>query len=174
MLETIAATAADLAECVGEVYTIEIVPELGKGAAKLLAEHEFDEVRLENLVLVYANEVAPIPGVRDALDRVLGDAGELPAAELARLRFDDQRIAYAWDRHVFSAEQYGAINALETATEAAEPFLLIPGDARDLVHHQLDEGEATLPVQTFACAVHDASHHSAYFVPSRAVAVDRV
>ena len=36
--------AAILAECVGEVYTIEIVPELGKGAAKLLSDLGYDNI----------------------------------------------------------------------------------------------------------------------------------
>jgi len=36
--------AAILAECVGEVYTIEIVPELGKGAARLLDDLGYDNI----------------------------------------------------------------------------------------------------------------------------------
>ncbi len=100
--------------------------------AKLREEHGFDEVRLENLVLVYANEVAPIGAVRRAVEGALEGSADEDLKALARKRFDDQRIAHAFDRHAFSAEQHASINSLETATEAAEPFLLVPGQTRRL------------------------------------------
>jgi esterase/lipase len=99
---------------------------------KLREEHAIDTVRLENLVLVYANEVAPIGGVRRALGRALAALDEADAQATARLRFDDHRISHAWDRHAFSGTAHAPLNALETATEAAEPFLLVPGHPRNV------------------------------------------
>jgi len=91
---------------------------------KLEVEHGFDEVRLENLVEVYANEVAPLGGVRRALAAAEREAPGLAPERLARLRFDDERIAHAWDREAFSGERHAEINRAETATEDGAPFLL--------------------------------------------------
>ena len=93
---------------------------------KLQEEHGFDEIRLENFIEVYANEVAPLSAARRVVDDALAQVNELPAAELGRLRFEDQRIAFDWDRRAFDHEEHAAINRLETATESAEPFLLTP------------------------------------------------
>ncbi len=91
---------------------------------KLRLEHEFDEIRLENLVAVYANEVGPITEARRAVDEALRTVESLDERAVARLRFDDERIAYAWDRWYYSKPRYAEVNRLETATESGEPFLL--------------------------------------------------
>ena len=96
---------------------------------KLREESGFDEVRLENLVLVYANEVAPIRGVHDAIRRAGEDGTRLGAEEIAKLRFDDECREWAWDREAFSRERHAGLNAKETATEAGDPFLLLPAQA---------------------------------------------
>jgi esterase/lipase len=100
--------------------------------AKLRAEHAFDDVRLENLVEVYANEAAPLRGVAYAVREAL-DGAELVAGEtLARMRFDDELIGHEWDRQAFSRPRHREINNAETATESGEPFLLIPPKPRPL------------------------------------------
>ena len=99
---------------------------------KLRAEHGFDEVRLENLVEVYANEAAPLHGVADAVREALEGADSLTGETLVRLRFDDELIAYEWDSQEFSDPRYREINDAETATESGEPFLLVPPDPRPL------------------------------------------
>ncbi|NIW86840.1 MAG: alpha/beta fold hydrolase [Gammaproteobacteria bacterium] len=90
---------------------------------KLLVEHEFDEIRLENLIAVYANEVGPITEVAHAVDDALKRVESLDERAVARLRFDDERIAYAWDRWYYSKPRYAEVNRLETATESGEPFV---------------------------------------------------
>ena len=95
---------------------------------KLREESGFDDVRLENLVLVYANEVAPIHGVRDAIRHAYADSGRLGEEEIAKLRFDDECLEWAWDREAFSRERHAELNAKETATEPGEPFLFLPGN----------------------------------------------
>jgi esterase/lipase len=99
---------------------------------KLRAEHAFDEVRLENLVEVYANEAAPLRGVAYSVEEALDSAGSITAETLARLRFDDELIGYEWDRQQFSKPRHREINDAETATESGEPYLLMPQKARPL------------------------------------------
>jgi esterase/lipase len=93
---------------------------------KLDMEHTFDSIRLENLVEVYANEVAPLKGARLALRDAMREVNKIQEGEVASLRFDDLKISHAWDRAKFSEPRYQAINVQETATESAEPFLLLP------------------------------------------------
>ena len=93
---------------------------------KLREESGFDEVRLENPVLVYANEVAPIRGVHDAIRHAYADSERLGEEEIAKLRFDDECIEWAWDREAFSRERHAGLNAKETATEPGGPFLFLP------------------------------------------------
>jgi len=99
---------------------------------KLRAEHTFDEVRLENLIEVYANEAAPLGGVASSVKEALDEAGATPEDALARLRFDDELIGYEWDRQQFSKPRHREINDAETATESGEPFLLMPETPRPL------------------------------------------
>lgn len=99
---------------------------------KLRAEHTFDEVRLENLVEVYANEAAPLRGVANAIKEALDGADSIAGETLARMRFDDELIGYEWDAQAFSKPRHRAINDAETATESGEPFLLMPPKPRSL------------------------------------------
>jgi esterase/lipase len=99
---------------------------------KLRAEHAFDEVRLENLVEVYANEAAPVRGVAYSVKEALDGATSVTGEMLATLRFDDELIGYEWDRRQFSKPRHREINDAETATESGEPFLLMPPNPRPL------------------------------------------
>jgi len=99
---------------------------------KLRAEHGFDEVRVENPVAVYANEVGPIRAIGPCIDEAMAEAGAIGARALARLRFDDELIAHEWDRAAFSRPRHAALNGQETASESGEPFLLLPSRRRPL------------------------------------------
>ena len=99
---------------------------------KLCQEHEFDEIRLENLVVVYANEVEPLAGVSRSVEQSIEKASLLDAQTMAKLRFDDQLIAYSWDRKSFSKPRYEEVNQQETFTESGEPFLLLPQESKEL------------------------------------------
>ena len=105
---------------------------------KLLDEHEFDSVRLENVIRVYANEVAPVAAVAKAVEQALREAVAPGADHIAGLRFDDERIAWAWDREHYSRPEKSDLAVPETATESGEPFLLLPESRREhgivLVH----------------------------------------
>ena len=99
---------------------------------KLLQDHEFDEIRIENLVVVYANEAEPIPGVSRSVRQSVEEAPAIDPQRLAKLRFDDELVAYAWDRQHFSKPRHEEINQLETATESGEPFLFLPEERKEL------------------------------------------
>jgi esterase/lipase len=99
---------------------------------KLCQEHGFDVIRLENLVAVYANEVAPISGVTRSVERAIEEAPALDDQVLAGLRFDDELRAYAWDKQYFSKPRYKEINEQEAATESGEPFLFLPEGRKEL------------------------------------------
>jgi len=99
---------------------------------KLCQEYGFDVIRLANLVAVYANEVAPISRVTRAVERAIEETPTLDDQTLARMRFDDELIAYAWDRKYFSQPRHEEINKEETATESGEPFLFLPERRKEL------------------------------------------
>lgn len=114
-LET--ARGARLVECEGGTYRF---------LPKLRQEHGFDEIRLENLVAVYANEVEPLSGVSRAVDGALAAEPGLDEKGLAELRFDDELRAYRWDWEAFHKPRHEAVNRDEGAREGGEPFLWRP------------------------------------------------
>jgi len=99
---------------------------------KLVADHGFDEIRLENPVEVYANEVAPLEVVGNAVSAALVTGATLSAHDLARELFDDELKALEWDRELYRQRKHYEINARETATADSSPFLFQPAAARTL------------------------------------------
>ena len=97
---------------------------------KLRLEHDFDEIRLENPIEVYANEVAPIRPALAAVTTAIEEAPTISDRRLAELRFDDELLSYAWDKQKFERSQYAAINSLQTQIEDARPFLFQPPRSR--------------------------------------------
>jgi esterase/lipase len=99
---------------------------------KLEAEYALDEIRLENMVAVYANEMEPLSDVCQAVASAIEKAPNLSARDLAALRFDDERIALAWDKRQFSKPRHRSINERESATVDPEPFLLEPNPPNEI------------------------------------------
>ena len=93
---------------------------------KLGMEHTFDSIRLENLVEVYANEIAPLQQGRAVVASAIAEVEKLSAGRISEFRFDDMKIEHAWDRSMYSKPKHRAINVRETATASGEPFLLLP------------------------------------------------
>ena len=92
------------------------LPGLGNGATGRR------DPRLENVVRVYANEIASLATVCACVDRARPAEG----AELAWLLFDDELRAHAQSKRTYSAPRHGAVNGLETAADNGEPYLLVP------------------------------------------------
>ncbi len=104
-------------------------PESYRFLDKLRAECGFDKIRLENPVMVYANEAAPLAEVAQAVDAAMAKAATVSEREIAGLLFDDETRAHDWNRRHFNKQRFRAINNKETASGNAAPFLLLPEDA---------------------------------------------
>ena len=126
---------------------------------KLVQEHGFDEVRLENPVEVYANEVEPLAPVGAAIRYALTRAATIARDALALECFDDERKSLAWDQALFRQPKHEEINARETANADPSPFLLRPPQARALgvvlVHGFL---ASPAEVRDFGRKLHDAGY----------------
>ncbi len=99
---------------------------------KLCAEHDFDIIRTENMVEIYANEARPVAGLREVIAKAISNLRKLDAKEIAKHKYNDMQLSYSWDKNIFDKPQYKVINQLETATESGEPFLIIPSKHKDL------------------------------------------
>ena len=89
---------------------------------KLIEDFEIDEVRTENLINVYANEVKPLSRITRVIDMAMKGADKLSPRALANHRFDDQLIAYRWDRDRYQRERYREINSQQTQSADANWF----------------------------------------------------
>lgn len=111
---------------------IEVHPDRYVFLPKLREEHAFHEVRIENMIAVYANEIAPVAGARRAVARAIRSAAATDAKLQARLLFDDEIRALECCRIFYSKPRHAEINARETATEDPTPFLLVPPEPMGL------------------------------------------
>lgn len=93
---------------------------------RLTSEIEFDQIRVENPIAVYANEVRPLGAVEEALSAGLADEHKLSGTKLALLRFDDELVSYRFDKFRYSKDKYKAINDAQTAKADSKPYLLRP------------------------------------------------
>lgn len=105
---------------------IEVLPDGYRFLPKLRHEHELHEVRLENPLSVYANEVAPVPAARKAIAKAIKAERRTSPDALAHQLFDDEIRAWRWCKSRYRKPRHAEINDQETATESGKPFLLIP------------------------------------------------
>jgi acyl-CoA synthetase (AMP-forming)/AMP-acid ligase II/esterase/lipase len=117
------ATALGLVEAAGGVYRF---------LPKLRQAPSFHETRLENVVIVYANEMAPVGAACRAVEQAIETEATVTREALARDLFDDERRAYAAAKQAYSLPRHAAINDKETATESGEPFLILPSLPNDV------------------------------------------
>jgi esterase/lipase/1-acyl-sn-glycerol-3-phosphate acyltransferase len=96
---------------------------------KLSEELGYHEVRLENMISVYANEIEPVKGACQAIDQAIQLNSAKEKTNIARLLFDDEMRSFRWCLGNYSKPKHAHINDQETATENAEPFLLVPDNA---------------------------------------------
>ncbi|MBT4703026.1 MAG: alpha/beta fold hydrolase, partial [Rhodospirillaceae bacterium] len=94
--------------------------------SKLKEEHGFDQVRIENPIAVYDNEMAPIQAARDVIEDAFNEAHDLSDHALALHRFDDEILSYQWDKRAYEKPKHAEINEQRTATEPGDPYLLTP------------------------------------------------
>ena len=99
---------------------------------KLRHEHDFDQIRLNNLIAVYANEASPVKGVFEAVTDAIAEAPEISEQEWAHYRFHDEHVSYNWHKEHYSKPHHTAINEQQTATHSGKPYLLLPENRRKL------------------------------------------
>lgn len=93
---------------------------------KLHAEYNFETVRIDNTLAVYANEAAPIRAVRDTIVKALQDCGSDRQQQLARWLFEDECRALLWAKQFYAQERFDDINQQEPADADPTPFFLFP------------------------------------------------
>jgi esterase/lipase len=91
---------------------------------KLVEEFEFDEIRTENLIDVYANEIAPLKSITRLIKRTLKGIDKISPSKIAEYRYDDQLLAYQWDLKEYSKPRHQEINRQQTFTQDANWFYL--------------------------------------------------
>lgn len=97
--------------------------------SKLCADFDFDSIRLENPIAVYANEAAPVQAVRDTLITALGEFSRANGLTFAAWHFDDECRALAWEKHSFTKPLFIDINQQEIHLADPSPFFIQPEQA---------------------------------------------
>ena len=127
---------------------------------KLIDDFQIDEIRTENLIEVYANEVSPLSKVTLTIDHAIRDADKLSTREIAELRFDDQCLAYEWDYNKFQRERYAEINVQQTQSADANWFFFQSEDSDAsavlLIHGFLSGPEE---MRSLGERLHQQGHH---------------
>jgi esterase/lipase len=132
---------------------------------KLRADYGIDAIRVENLIAVYANEVAPVRSVDETLIAALAECDKQVLHRLAALRIEDECRALAWEKKHYSAPRFDDVNRLESADADPAPFFLQPkhptgvgvllihgllagpAETRDYGEHLLEQGYTVLSVR---------------------------
>ncbi len=84
----------------------------------------FDQVRTHNIISVYSNEISPLSNILKIIQNTVKMHPKMTARQLASLRFEDQLIAYKWDKKFYSKERYKVINNQQTFSEDPNWFHL--------------------------------------------------
>lgn len=99
--------------------TFQFSPKIGE-------DYDFDIVRMENLIVVYDNEVKSIKPILDTLIQAYKLYFDISQEQLAQWQFNDEICALKWDKQQYSVPCYDDINSQQTFSENPEPFLLQP------------------------------------------------
>ncbi|MEO1895675.1 MAG: alpha/beta fold hydrolase, partial [Methylococcales bacterium] len=93
---------------------------------KLNDSHDLLTIRMENLIAVYYNEVAPITTVGKAVRKAFKEAENISNEQLALALFDDHCVSRQWDKNYYSKPQFDDVNQYENIEADVSPFLLMP------------------------------------------------
>jgi esterase/lipase len=132
--ELISGTGIRFEHYIEEAKNTELISEDGNHyhlLPKLLEEHDFDSIRLENMIAVYDNEAKPITQVLDTIIQALAESDDVDQQELAAWHFEDECRDLTWEHHAYNKPSYDDINDQETASADANPFFLDPPDSKD-------------------------------------------
>ena len=96
---------------------------------KLCADHDFDQIRLENPIAVYSNEVQPIRRIRDHLISADRSYQKIDPCQLAAWHFEDEHLNLVYEQQQYCIEPDEQMTPKETATADPAPFLIQPKNA---------------------------------------------
>lgn len=127
---------------------------------KLIDDFGIDEIRTENLIAVYANEISPLSKVTDMIKSSIKHVDTISAKQFAQFRFNDEAVATQWDKKKYSKTKHNAINQQQTATADPNWFFLKakkqPASAVLLIHGFL-AGPAEM--RSLGDRLHEQGHH---------------
>jgi esterase/lipase len=83
---------------------------------KLTHEFDFDAIRTENLISVYANEVSPLSSLTRVIQRVIKTIDRVDQRQIAEYRFNDELLTYEWDLKQYNKPRHEEINSQQTST----------------------------------------------------------
>ncbi|MCP4874074.1 MAG: alpha/beta fold hydrolase [Gammaproteobacteria bacterium] len=127
---------------------------------KLIEDFKIDEVRTENLISVYANEINPLEHITRIIDKAIKGAVKMDPKMLAEYQFNDQILAFEWDRDQFQRPRYAEINAQQTQTADANWYFLkskTKSAAAVLLIHGFLSGPAEM--KSLGQRLHAEGHH---------------
>jgi esterase/lipase len=93
---------------------------------KLRAESDFDNIRLENPIVVYNNEAAPQHSVLETLINAIDECANADTDKLAAWHFEDECRTLAWEMQTYSKMAFEDISYEEAAIEDPSPFFIQP------------------------------------------------
>ncbi len=96
---------------------------------KLCADHDFDQIRLENPIAVYSNEVQPLGTIRNHLMEADRSYKKIDPCQLAAWHFEDEQLNLAFEQQKYCMEPDEQMIPEETATADPAPFLIQPKNA---------------------------------------------
>ncbi len=93
----------------------------------ITSKTDFDSIRYKNPMAVYANEVASIQALKEAINNSLTFKFNKKLIEFGQMLFDDEVREYHWDLAKFKVNKYQEINQQQAISEqSARPYLLLP------------------------------------------------
>ncbi len=99
---------------------------------KLLHEHGLDQIRLQNIIAVYANESAPIQELSASIEKAITEEAHISEQTWARYRFNDEHVSFDWHKAYYSKPRHQVINDQQTATFSGKPYLFMPEDRQKI------------------------------------------
>ncbi|MBT3812166.1 MAG: alpha/beta fold hydrolase [Gammaproteobacteria bacterium] len=133
---------------------------------KLLADHDFDQIRLKNPIAVYNNEAQPLQTIRKHVMDAERSYHKIDPCQLAAWHFEDEQLNLAFEQQSFSPKTNDAITEqLETVTADPMPFfiqanepngygvllvhglLASPAELREYGHYLADLGYTVLGIR---------------------------
>ncbi|PCH85912.1 MAG: acyltransferase [Piscirickettsiaceae bacterium] len=123
------------------VYAAELIEKNGayyRFTGLLSKTADFDAIRHQNPIAVYANEVAPIPQIAEVIKNALSFKINKRQHDLADMLFEDELLEYQLDDAYYQQEKYHLINQTQSLTQPTAPYILKPkkhnGECVILIH----------------------------------------